>query len=252
MSDHDKIYSTKFQDRIERSTVLMFVMIAIVLVFGGIVEIVPLFYLDRTMTHLSPDVRGKVDSQEISPIVWQRKAGQSLDDWKQGDGVRPYKPLELAGRQVYIREGCYLCHSQMIRPFRDEKDRYGHYSVSSESMYDHPHQWGSKRTGPDLARVGGKYSDEWHRSHLMHPREVVPESVMPNYFFLNDQEVDAAKVKKIMEVMNMMPFYPANYTEPDIASAAEVSGKSELDALIAYLQSLGNHIKFTEGVNYRD
>ena len=252
MSDHDKIYSTKFQDRIERSTVLMFVMVAIVLVFGGIVEIVPLFYLDRTMTHLSPDVKGKVDSKEISPIVWQRQAGQSLEDWKPGDGVRPYKALELAGRAVFIREGCYLCHSQMIRPFRDEKDRYGQYSVSSESMYDHPHQWGSKRTGPDLARVGGKYSDEWHRRHLKYPREMVPESVMPNYFFLDDKKVDAAKVKKTMEVMNAMPFYPANYTEADIASAAGVEGKTEMDAMIAYLQSLGNHIKFTEDVNYRD
>lgn len=252
MSDHDKIYSTKLQDKIERSTVLMLVLVAIAVAIGGIVEIVPLFYLDRTMTHLSPDVRAKVDSQEISPIIWQRKSGQPLDDWKPGDGVRPYKPLELAGREVYLREGCYLCHSQMIRPFRDEKYRYGHYSVSSESIYDHPFQWGSKRTGPDLARVGGKYSDEWHRRHLRYPREVVPESVMPNYFFLNDQEVAVTKVKKTMEVMNMMPFYPANYTEADIASAAEVSGKTELDALIAYLQSLGNHIKFTEGVNYRD
>ena len=148
----------------------MLVMVAIVVAIGGIVEIVPLFYLDLTMTHLSPDVKGKVASKEISPIVWQRQPGQSLDDWKPGDGVRPYKPLELAGREVYLREGCYLCHSQMVRPFRDEKDRYGHYSVSSESMYDHPFQWGSKRTGPDLARVGGKYSDEWHRRHLKYPR----------------------------------------------------------------------------------
>ncbi|WP_435627810.1 cytochrome-c oxidase, cbb3-type subunit II [Candidatus Ferrigenium straubiae] len=252
MSDRDKIYSTKFQDKIERSTVLMFVVVAFVLVFGGIVEIVPLFYLDRTMTHLSPDVKTKVDSKQISPIVWQRKPGQSLDDWKPGDGVRPYKPLELAGREIYIREGCYLCHSQMIRPFRDEKDRYGQFSVSSESMYDHPFQWGSKRTGPDLARVGGKYSDEWHRRHLMYPREVVPESVMPNYAFLDGKKVDVAKVKKTMEVMNMMPFYPANYTEMDIASSAGVEGKTEMDAVIAYLQGMGNHIKFTEGVNYRD
>ncbi len=252
MSDNDKIYSTKFQDKVERSTVLMFVTVAIVLLFGGIVEIVPLFYIDRTMTHLSPDVKDKVDGKQISPIVWQRQPGQSLDDWKPGDGVRPYKPLELAGREVYIREGCYLCHSQMIRPFRDEKDRYGHFSVSSESMYDHPFQWGSKRTGPDLARVGGKYSDEWHRRHLKYPREVVPESVMPNYVFLESKPVDAANVKKTMEVMNMMPFYPANYTEADIASSAGVEGKTEMDAVIAYLQGLGNHIKFTEGVNYRD
>jgi cytochrome c oxidase cbb3-type subunit 2 len=253
MSDHDKIYSTKFQDKIERSSLLMFVMCALAVSVGGIVEIVPLFYLDRTMTHLSPDVKGKVDSKEISPIVWQRQEGQSLDDWKPGDGVRPYKPLELAGRDVYVREGCYLCHSQMIRPFRDEKDRYGHYSVSSESMYDHPFQWGSKRTGPDLARVGGKYSDEWHRRHLKYPRNVVPESVMPNYFWLENGKVDAATVVADMKTLNMMPFNPAGYTEADIASAAAaVEGKTELDALIAYLQSLGNHIKFTEGVNYRD
>jgi cytochrome c oxidase cbb3-type subunit 2 len=176
-----------------------------------------------------------------------------MDDWKPGDGVRPYKPLELAGRDVYVREGCYLCHSQMIRPFRDEKDRYGHYSVSSESMYDHPFQWGSKRTGPDLARVGGKYSDEWHRRHLKYPREVVPESVMPNYVFLDKSKVDAVQIKKNMEAMRSMPFYPAPYTDADIASAKDaVEGKTELDAMVAYLQSLGNHIKFTEGVNYRD
>ena len=253
MSDHDKIYSTKLQDKVERSTILMLVMVAFVVAIGGIVEIVPLFYLDRTMTHLSPDVKGKVDSKEISPIVWQRQPGQSLDDWKPGDGVRPYKPLELAGRDIFVREGCYLCHSQMIRPFRDEKDRYGHYSVSSESMYDHPFQWGSKRTGPDLARVGGKYSDEWHRRHLKHPREVVPESVMPNYFFLEKGKIDVELLKKKMEVMRNMHFYPAPYTDADIASAKDAAeDKTELDALIAYLQSLGNHIKFTEGVNYRD
>ena len=119
-------------------------------------------------------------------------------------------------------------------------------------MYDHTYQWGSKRTGPDLARVGAKYSDEWHRRHLRYPRAVVPESVMPNYFFLDDRKVDVAKVKKTMEVMNAMPFYPANYTEADIQSAVNAGGKTEMDAVIAYLQSLGNHIKFTEGVNYRD
>ncbi len=252
MSDHDKIYSTKFQDKVERSSVLLFVMCALAVAVGGIVEIVPLFYLPSTMTHTTPDIVSKVDSKEISPIVWQRQPGQSLDDWKPGDGVRPYKPLELAGRDVYIREGCYTCHSQMIRPFRDEKDRYGHYSVSSESMYDHPYQWGSKRTGPDLARVGGKYSDEWHRRHLQYPRNVVPESVMPNYFWLDNNKVNPAHVQADMKTLNMMPFYPANYTEADIASATAIEGKTELDALIAYLQSLGNHVKFTEGVNYRD
>jgi cytochrome c oxidase cbb3-type subunit 2 len=141
----------------------------------------------------------------------------------------------------------------MIRPFRDENDRYGHYSVSSESMYDHPFQWGSKRTGPDLARVGGKYSDEWHRRHLSHPREVVPESVMPNFFWLANNKLDPANVTQTMKVMRMMPFYPAPYTDADIAGAKDaVAGKTEMDAVIAYLQSLGSQIKFTDGVNYRD
>ncbi len=254
MSDHGKIYSTKFQDSLERSTIKLAVMIALAVAVGGLVEIVPLFYLDTTMTHLSPNVKeSQKNAGDTSPIVWNRQPGQSLDDWKPGDGVRPYKPLELAGREVFIREGCYLCHSQMIRPFRDEKDRYGHYSVSSESMYDHPFQWGSKRTGPDLARVGGKYSDEWHRRHLSYPRDVVPESVMPNFFWLANNKVDPANVAKTMKVMRMMPFYPAPYTDADIASATTaVEGKTEMDAVIAYLQGLGNQIKFNEGVDYRD
>ena len=254
MSDHGKIYSTNFQDSLERSTVKLAIMIALAVAVGGLVEIVPLFYVDTTMTHLSPNVKASQKSAgDVAPIVWERKSGQTLDDWKPGDGVRPYKPLELAGREVYIREGCYLCHSQMIRPFRDENDRYGHYSVSSESMYDHPFQWGSKRTGPDLARVGGKYSDEWHRRHLGHPRDVVPESVMPNFFWLENNRVDPANVTKTMEVMRMMPFYPAPYTNADIASAKDaVAGKTEMDAVIAYLQGLGGQIKFTDGVNYRD
>jgi cytochrome c oxidase cbb3-type subunit 2 len=254
MSDHGKIYSTNFQDSLERSTVKLAIMIALAVAVAGLVEIVPLFYLDTTMTHLSPNVKAaQKNAGDVAPIVWNRKTGQTLDDWKPGDGVRPYKPLELAGREVYIREGCYLCHSQMIRPFRDENDRYGHYSVSSESMYDHPFQWGSKRTGPDLARVGGKYSDEWHRRHLGHPRDVVPESVMPNFFWLENNKLDSANVTKTMEVMRMMPFYPAPYTDADIASAKDaVAGKTEMDAVIAYLQGLGSQIKFTDGVNYRD
>ncbi len=254
MSDHGKIYSTNFQDSLERSTIRLALMIALAVAIGGLVEIVPLFYVDTTMTHLSPNVKeAQKKAGDIAPIVWDRKPGETLDDWKPGDGVRPYKPLELAGREVYIREGCYLCHSQMIRPFRDEKDRYGHYSVSSESMYDHPFQWGSKRTGPDLARVGGKYSDEWHRRHLGHPRDVVPESVMPNFYWLENNKVDLADVTQTMKVMRMMPFYPAPYTDADIASAKDaVDGKTEMDAVIAYLQGLGNQIKFTDGVNYRD
>ena len=234
----DQIHSTKFQDKVERSVFLMFIMLALLLSVGGLVEIVPLFYLDDTMEH-----------NKYPEIVWQRKAGQSLDDWQPGDGVRPYKPLELAGRTVYIREGCYLCHSQMIRPFRDEKERYGHYSLASESMYDHPFQWGSKRTGPDLARVGGKYSDEWHRQHLRAPRSVVPESVMPNYPWLEENQLDPAEVEATMRAMKVVG---VPYTEEDFKTAASVAGKTELDAVVAYLQVLGTMVKFDETVDYRE
>jgi cytochrome c oxidase cbb3-type subunit 2 len=273
MSDHDKLYSTKFQDKIERNTLLMFVLTAIAVAFGGIVEIVPLFYLPNTAmcsTALSgndptcnktehKDKQGNAISMD--KIVWNpaTSAHKTLTEWQPGDGVRPYTALETAGRQVYIREGCYLCHSQMIRPFRDEKDRYGHYSIAEESMYDHTFQWGSKRTGPDLARLGGKYSDEWHRKHLKYPRDVVPESVMPNFFFLDKNPVDAVKTVQTLHVMTIMPFNPVPakmYTDvygADLSGAnKELEGKTEMDAVIAYLQSLGNHVKFEEGVNYRD
>ncbi|MDO8261776.1 MAG: cytochrome-c oxidase, cbb3-type subunit II [Gallionella sp.] len=265
MSDHDKIYSTKLQDKVERSTVLMFVLTAIAVAIGGIVEIVPLFYLPNTAVSggdgtyngtAHKDGKGNVISMD--KIVWNPATSEhkTLEDWRPGDGVRPYKPLELAGRAVYIREGCFLCHSQMIRPFRDEKDRYGHYSIAEESMYDHTYQWGSKRTGPDLARVGAKYSDEWHRRHLKYPRDVVPESVMPNYYWLEKNKVNVAETVQTMKVMTMMPFNPVPktiYTDPYInGSKAQLDDKTELDALIAYLQGLGNHIKFEEGVNYRD
>lgn len=265
MSDHDKIYSTQLQDKAERSTLLLFVLVAIAVAIGGIVEIVPLFYLPNTgMCQNDPtcnntqhkDMNGNVIPMD--KIIWNPATSEhkTLAEWQPGDGVRPYTALETAGRNVYIREGCFLCHSQMIRPFRDEKDRYGHYSIAEESMYDHTHQWGSKRTGPDLARLAGKYSDEWHRRHLMYPRDVVPESVMPNYFWLADKPVDVDETIKTMKVMTIMPFNPVPktiYTDEYIAgAAAELEGKSDLDALIAYLQSLGNHIKFEEGVNYRD
>src|SRR3989304_2318898 len=161
-----QIESTGLQSTIERSIVGLFLMLMVLLSVGGLVEIVPLFYLDETMEH-----------NKYPAVMWHRQAGQTLADWKAGDGIRPYTPLELAGRDIFQREGCYLCHSQMISPFRDEKERYGHYSLASESMYDHPFQWGSKRTGPDLARVGGKYSDVWHVKHLIAPRSLVPESV---------------------------------------------------------------------------
>jgi cytochrome c oxidase cbb3-type subunit II len=265
MSNHDKIYSTKFQDSLERNTILLFVVIAIAVAIGGIVEIVPLFYLPNTAMSggdgtfngtAHKDKDGNVISMD--KIVWNpaTSAHKTLDDWVPGDGVRPYKPLELAGRAVYIREGCFLCHSQMIRPFRDEKDRYGHYSIAEESMYDHTFQWGSKRTGPDLARVGGKYSDEWHRRHLSYPREVVPESVMPNFFWLAKMPVNVTETVQAMKVMTMMPFNPVPktiYTDAYInGAAAQLEGKTDMDALIAYLQSLGNHIKFEEGADYRD
>ena len=181
-------------EKIETSNTLMVILILLVLVVGGLVEIVPLFFQKST----------------TEPIK----------------GVQPYTALQLAGRDIYVREGCYNCHSQMIRPFRAETLRYGHYSVAGESVYDHPFQWGSKRTGPDLARVGGKYSDDWHRTHLINPRDVVPESNMPAYPWLEKNLVDA-------EAM------PAQIAQ----SSAEVSGKTELEATIAYLQALGLALK---------
>ena len=235
----DKIHSTKFQDKVERNVFIMFIMLAVLLSVGGLVEIVPLFYLKGTMEH-----------NQHPEIVWDRQADQKLSDWKAGDGIRPYTALELTGRDIYIREGCYLCHSQMIRPFRDENERYGHYSLASESMYDHPFQWGSKRTGPDLARVGNKYSDVWHRQHLLAPRSVVPESVMPNYPWLEKNMVDPESAQTYMWAMQQVG---VPYTEEDIAAgAAEVKGKTEMDAMIAYLQVLGTMVKFDDAVSYRD
>ncbi len=235
----DKYYSTKLQDKVERSGLVMLFMLMVLLSIGGLVEIVPLFYLKGTMEY-----------NQHPEIVWQRKAGQTLDDWKSGDGIRPYKPLELMGRMVYIREGCYLCHSQMIRPFRDEKERYGHYSLASESMYDHPFQWGSKRTGPDLARVGGKYSNEWHVRHLRAPRSVVPESVMPNYPWLDKNAVD---VDETIATMKAMKLVGVPYTDEDFAAAAtSVKGKTEMDATVAFLQVLGTMVRFNDSVDYRE
>nr|VFK51932.1 MAG: cytochrome c oxidase cbb3-type subunit 2 [Candidatus Kentron sp. TUN] len=235
----DKIHSTRFQDMLERNIWALTIVMAIVLSVGGIVEIVPLFYLDSTMEH-----------NKAPEIIWQREEGQTLDDWEPGDGVRPYKALELAGRDIFVREGCYLCHSQMIRPFRDEKERYGHYSLASESWYDHPFQWGSKRTGPDIARVGGKYSDEWHMQHLRAPRSLVPESVMPNYPWLDIALVDGHAVQEHMGAMRMLN---VPYTDEDIAMALEaVDGKTEMQALVAYLQVLGTMVKIEKGKEYRE
>ncbi len=192
-------------EKIETNNFLMIVLIVLVIAVGGLVEIVPLFFQTST----------------TQPI----------------DGVKPYTALQLAGRDIYVREGCYNCHSQMIRPFRAETLRYGPYSVAGESVYDHPFQWGSKRTGPDLARVGGRYSDEWHRIHLINPRDLVPESNMPYYPWLDKNKVDAQSMPVHMSALRKVG---VPYTDEQIASAAsEVAGKTEMEALIAYLQSLG-------------
>ncbi len=227
------------QDWIERNVFAMFVGLLIVLSVGGLVEIVPLFYLPSTMEY-----------NKFPELVWDRKEGQTLNDWKPGDGVRPYTALELAGRDVYQREGCYLCHSQMVRPFRDEKERYGHYSLATESMFDHPMQWGSKRTGPDLARLGGKYSDDWHRKHLRAPRSVVPESVMPNYPWLKENLVDGETMQAHMRGLKTIG---VPYTDADIEAAAKsVEGKTEEDAVVAFLQVLGTMPKLDENTAYRE
>lgn len=229
-----------FQEKMEVNVWALIVVLAIALSVGGIVEIVPLFTMDKTMEHKST----------APEILWQRKDGQTLADHQPGDGIRPYTALELAGRSVYIREGCYTCHSQMIRPFRDEKERYGHYSLASESMYDHPFQWGSKRTGPDLARLGGKYSDDWHRKHLRAPRSVVPESVMPNYPWLKDAGLEGMNIAAHMSAMQLMG---VPYTDADIAAANdEVAGKTEEDAMVAFLQVLGTMAKLDENKVYRE
>lgn len=196
-------------DAVEKKVGVLGVLIALVISVGGLVEIVPL-YFQSAVTEPAP-------------------------------GIKPYEALRLAGRDVYIREGCYLCHSQMIRPFRSETERYGPYSLPGESVYDHPFQFGSKRTGPDLARVGGRYSDEWHRVHMLNPRDVVPESNMPRFPWLADAQVDGALTAKKMTALRKIG---VPYTDAEIAGAADaVAGKSELDALIAYLQGLGTNLQ---------
>ena len=227
-------------EKIETNASLLLVLSLVVVTIGGIVEIVPLFYLDNTI--------------------------------EKAEGVRPYSPLELAGRNIYVREGCYVCHSQMIRPFRDEVERYGHYSLAAESMYDHPFQWGSKRTGPDLARVGGRYSNEWHVEHLIEPRSVVPESVMPSYSFLADTDLDTGDVSAHMianrrvgvpysdEMLENAADDLAAQADPDAdwsgleerypkALLGDFDGDpsrlTEMDALVAYLQMLGTLVDFS-------
>ncbi len=196
-------------DSIERKPWLLIVLVILVVSIGGLVEIVPLFFQKST----------------TEPVA----------------GLTPYSALRLAGRDIYVREGCYNCHSQMIRPFRAETERYGHYSVAGEFVYDRPFQWGSKRTGPDLARVGGRYSDEWHRAHLVNPRDVVPESNMPGYPWLAQT---ALNPQDIVPKMTALKRLGDPYTDEQIAAAPkELEGKSELDALIAYLQGMGTQIK---------
>jgi len=224
---------------IERNVILLAVLSLITVAIGGLVEIVPLFTIETTIERVQ--------------------------------GMRPYTPLELAGRNIYIREGCYLCHSQQIRPLRDEVERYGHYSLAAESMYDHPFQWGSKRTGPDLARIGGKYSNEWHAAHLIDPRAVVPESIMPSYAFLADRRLHAGSIAQDMAALRMVG---VPYTEDMIKAAkadfeaqatpdadteellkrypkaavgdmdGDASRLTEMDALISYLQMLGRLVEF--------
>ncbi len=225
----------------ERHSLILLIGILVVVSIGGLVEISPLFFIESTIERVH--------------------------------GVRPYTPLELTGRQIYIREGCYVCHSQMIRPLRDEVERYGHYSLAAESMYDHPFQWGSKRTGPDLARVGGRYSDEWHRAHLVNPRSVVPESVMPPYAFLEGREIDPRNEAEHLRANRTLgvPYSDDQiaHASEDLVAQAQPMGSgaydfsrrypnadnrdfdgdpqhvTEMDALIAYLQMLGTGVDFS-------
>ncbi|MEY3986530.1 MAG: hypothetical protein RLZ59_1975 [Pseudomonadota bacterium] len=225
--------------KLERNVGLLGLLALVTVMIGGLVEIAPLFWIDSTV-------------QKVK-------------------GVRPYTPLELAGRNIYIREGCYVCHSQMVRPFRDEVERYGHYSLAAESMYDHPFQWGSKRTGPDLARVGGRYSDQWHQEHLKDPRAVVPESIMPPYAFLAERDLKAGDMAAHLKTLTMegVPYSAkdieranadlAAQADPD-ADAGDLAKRypkvqirdydgdparlTEMDALIAYLQMLGTLVDF--------
>jgi cytochrome c oxidase cbb3-type subunit II len=205
----DNKKQTFTHENIETNNFIMIVFIVFVISLGGLVEIVPLFFQKST----------------TEPI----------------QGLKPYTSLQLAGRDIYVREGCYNCHTQMIRPFKSETLRYGHYSVAGESVYDHPFQWGSKRTGPDLARVGGKYSDEWHHIHLNNPRDLIPESVMPSYPWLSENTVDA---KHIAAHLRGLRTLGVPYSDEEIAkSFDDVNGKTEAEALIAYLQILGTSLK---------
>ncbi len=196
-------------EKIETNIGLMMILIILAISVGGLVQIVPLFFMHST----------------TEPV----------------DGLKPYNALQLSGRDIYVREGCYLCHSQMIRPFRAETERYGHYSLAGEFVYDRPFQWGSKRTGPDLHRVGGRYSDDWHRVHMNNPRDVVPESIMPGYPWL---EKTVLKTTDIVKKMRVLKTLGTPYSDEEIGKAEEqIEGKTELDAMVAYLQVLGTAVK---------
>jgi len=196
-------------DEVEKNIGLMIILIIAVISVGGLVQIIPLFFQDSL----------------TEPVA----------------GLKPYSPLRLEGRDIYVREGCYVCHSQMIRPFRAETERYGHYSVAGEYIYDRPFQWGSKRTGPDLHRVGGRYSDEWHRVHLINPRDVVPESFIPGYPWLQENMLDGGDIQAKMQTLRTLG---VPYTDAEIEAAPQtLEGKTEMDAMIAYLQGLGIHVK---------
>ena len=230
---------TQQHKKLERNITLLAIATFVTVAIGGAVEIAPLFWIDNTI-------------EEV-------------------DGMRPYSPLEQAGRDIYIREGCYSCHSQMIRPFRDEVERYGHYSLAAESMYDHPFQWGSKRTGPDLARVGGRYSDEWHVQHLQNPQSVVPESIMPTYGFLAERDLEIADAKAMLRALQLVgvPYSDRDLEQAEFDLFAQADPEmdagdlaqrypkaqirdfdgdpdrvTEMDALIAYLQMLGTLVDF--------
>ena len=203
MSEHNQ----NAHEKVEKNVGLMSVLIAVAISFGGLAQIVPLMF----------------QAEAIEPL----------------EGVEPWPALQLAGRDIYVREGCYNCHSQQVRTLRFETERYGHYSLAGESVYDRPFQWGSKRTGPDLARVGGRYSDDWHRVHLMNPRDVVPESNMPSFPWLAENTLDGETVQQHMRALQRLG---DPYSDAEIGkAAADVEGKTELDAVVAYLQALGKH-----------
>ncbi len=273
-----KLKKTNIEDWLEKNIFALFMVSALTISIAGIVQIVPLFFLKATVDFTEQtDEFGNVKNERFPELVWERTFTKDADgrlvsdkvlyhqladgswglaDWKPGDGVRPYTPLELAGRGLYIREGCHACHSKMIRPFRDERERYGHFSLATESMYDHPMQWGSKRTGPDLARVGGKFSDEWHRMHFMRPQSVVPDSVMPAYPWFAERSIEKdffGTKRDMSRRLAVMRTLGVPYTDDEIDNANKaIQGYTEMDAMIAYMQVLGTMVRLDDSVTYRE